>query len=188
MTNDEIFAKIQEKFPKIEKAAVQVKNYLTVRLASKDDLMAFAQCLKDSSFDMLETVTATDLLGPVDMKGYIRQQNFNPLLPEGATPQIEAAATPGYPYRPVMDLLWVFFSIKERARVFVRLEVPRENVSVPSLTPLFKSADWQERETFDLLGVRYEGHPNLVKILTPDFTQGHPLRKDYAHIKDRFDE
>ena len=188
MTNDELFAKIQGKFPKIEKAAVQVKDYLTIRLATKDELLPLAEFFKYNAFDMLETVTATDLLGPVDMKGYIRQQNFNPFLPEGATPQIEAAATAGYPYRPVMDLLWVFFSVKDRARVFVRLEVPRENVSVPSLTPLFKSADWQERETFDLLGVRYEGHPNLIKILTPDFTQGHPLRKDYAHIKDRFDE
>lgn len=188
MTNDEIFDKIQAKFPKIERSSVQVKDYPTVRLNSKDELVAFALWLKDNSFDMLETVSATDLLGPVDMKGYIRQQNFNPFLPEGATPQIEAAATAGYPYRPAMDLLYVFFSVKERARVFVRLEQPRENISVPSLTPLFKSADWQERETFDLLGVRYEGHPNLVKILTPDFTQGHPLRKDYAHIKDRFDE
>ncbi len=188
MTTEELFAKIQGKFPKIEKAAVQVKDYLTVRLAAKNDLLPFAQWAKDASFDMLETVTATDLLGPVDMKGYIRQMNFNPFLPEGATPQIEAAATPGYAYRPMMDLLYVFFSVKERARVFVRLEQPRDNVSVPSLTPLFKSADWQERETFDLLGVRYAGHPNLVKILTPDFTVGHPLRKDYAHVKDRFDE
>ena len=188
MTNDELFAKIQSKFPKMEKAAVQVKDYLTVRLASKDDLLPFAQWAKEATFDMLETVTATDLLGPVDMKGYIRQQNFNPFLPEGATPQIEAAATAGYPYRPMMDLLYVFFSIKESARVFVHLEIAREGVTVPSLTPLFKSADWQERETFDLLGIRFEGHPNLTKILTPDFTQGHPLRKDYAHIKDRFDE
>lgn len=188
MTNDELFAKLQGTFPKIEKSSVQVKDYLTVRLASKDDLLPFAQWAKDSSYDMLETVTATDWLGPVDMKGYIRQQNFNPFLPEGGTPQIEAIAAPGFVYRPVMDLLYVFYSVKDRARVFVRLEQPRENVSVPSLTPLFKSADWQERETFDLLGVNFEGHPNQIKILTPDFTQGHPLRKDYAHIKDRFDE
>jgi len=188
MTNDEIFAKIQAKFPKIEKAAVPVKDYLTVRLASPADLVSFSQWLKDSSFDMLETVTATDLLGPVDMKGFIRQQNFNPFLPEGATPQIEAAATAGYPYKPAMDLLYVFYSVTEKARVFARLEIAREGVSVPSLVPLFKSADWQERETFDLLGIRFDGHPNLIKILTPDFTVGHPLRKDYAHVKDRFDE
>ncbi len=188
MTQDDLFANIQRAFPSVQKAATQIKDYLTVRLASKDELLPFARWLKTSSFDMLEMVSATDFLGPVDMKGYIRQQNFNPFLPEGATPQIVAAAVPGYPYRPVMDLLWTFYSVEERVRVFVRLEIPRENVVVPSLAPLFKSADWQEREAFDLLGIRYEGHPNLIKILTPVFTVGHPLRKDYAHVKDRFDE
>ncbi|PIR19105.1 MAG: hypothetical protein COV48_03825 [Elusimicrobia bacterium CG11_big_fil_rev_8_21_14_0_20_64_6] len=183
-----MFAKIQARFPKLEKAAGQVKDYLTVRLAAKEDLLPLAKWLKESSFDMLETVTATDQLGPVDMKGYIRQMNFNPFLPEGATPQIVSAPTAAYPYRPVMDLLYVFFSVSEKARVFVHLEIARDGVSVPSLTPLFKSADWQERETFDLLGIRFEGHPNLIKILTPDFIQGHPLRKDYVHVKDRFDE
>lgn len=188
MNNDELFSKINGKFPKIEKAAVQVKDYLTVRLATKDGLLPLAGFLKDNGFDMLETVTATDLLGPVDMKGYIRQQNFNPFLPEGATPQIESAATAGYAYKPALDLLYVFYSVNERARVFVKLEIARDGVAVPSLVPLFKSADWQERETFDLLGVKFEGHPNLIKILTPDFTVGHPLRKDYVHVKDRFDE
>ena len=117
-------AKIQAGFPKIEKAAVQVKDYLTVRLSSKEELLPFPRLAQRRlGFDYLETVSATDLLGPVDMKGYIRQQNFNPFLPEGATPQIEACAAPGYPYRPAMDLLWVFFSILERARIFVRLEI-----------------------------------------------------------------
>jgi len=59
--------------------------------------------------------------------------------------------------------------------------------SVPSLVGLFKAADWQEREIFDLFGIIFEGHPNLTKILTPDFIVGHPLRKDYVHLKDRFD-
>ena len=53
---------------------------------------------------------------------------------------------------------------------------------------LYKSADWQERETFDLYGIKFEGHPNLTKILTPSFTVGHPLRKDYVHVKDKYDE
>ena len=188
MTQDEILALILKHDGKIEKAAIQVKDYLTVRLTSKDQLVPLASYLKEKGFDMLDMVTATDLLGPVDMKGFIRQQNFNPFLPDGATPEVESAATPGYPYRPVMDLLYSFLSVEHKARVIVRLELPREAVSVPSLVPLFKSADWQERENFDLLGIRHEGHPNLTKILTPDFLLGHPLRKDYAHVKDRFDE
>lgn len=188
MTQDELLAKIQAKFPKVEKAAVPVKDYLTVRLPSKDDLLPVASWLKAEGYDYLDMLTGTDYLGPVDMKGYIRQPNFNPFLPEGATPEIESAPTPGYAYRPVVDLLWSFVSVKDKARVIAKLELPREGASVPSLCGLFKAADWQERETFDLLGVRYEGHPNLTKILTPDFLQGHPLRKDYAHVKDRFDE
>jgi NADH:ubiquinone oxidoreductase subunit C len=188
MTQDELFAKISAQFPKIEKAANPVKDYLTVRLPSKDDLLSVSLWLKESGFDYLDMLTGTDYLGPVDMKGYIRQQNFNVFLPDGATPEIESAATPGYAYKPVIDLLWSFVSIKDKARVIVKLEMPRDAASVPSLCGLFKAADWQERETFDLLGVTYEGHPNLTKILTPDFLQGHPLRKDYAHIKDRFDE
>ena len=188
MTQDEIFAVVHKHDKKIEKAAVQVKDYLTVRLTSKEQLLPLAKHLKESGFDMLDMLTATDLLGPVDMKGFIRQQNFNPFLPDGATPEIESAATPGYPYRPAMDLLWSFLSVEAKLRVIVRLELPREGTSLPTLVPLFKSADWQERETFDLLGIKFEGHPNLIKILTPDFTQGHPLRKDYVHVKDRFDE
>lgn len=188
MTQDELFAKIAAKFPKVEKAAVPVRDYLTVRLAGKDELLPLASFLKEAGYDMLDIVTATDHLGPVDMKGFIRQPNFNPFLPEGGTPEIESAATPGYPYRPMMDLLWCFVSIDHKNRVFVRLELPREGAAVPSLCGLFKSADWQERETWDLMGIRFDGHPNLTKILTPDFLQGHPLRKDYAHIKDRYDE
>jgi len=188
MTQEDLFARIQQKFPKIERSSIQVKDYLTIRLPSKDDLLPLASWLKQNGYDYLDMLTAVDHLGPVDMKGYIRQQNFNPFLPDGATPEIESAATPGYPYKPVIELLWSFVSIKDKARVIVKLELPRDNPSAPSLTGLFKAADWQERETFDLMGVTYEGHPNLTKILTPDFIQGHPLRKDYVHVKDRFDD
>lgn len=188
MTQDELFAEIHTKFPKLEKAAPQVKDYLTLRLAAGTDLIPTATWLKEKGFDYLDMLTAVDYLGPVDMKGYIRQANFNVFLPDGAAPQAAAVATAGYPYKPAMDLVWVFVRMKDWARVFLRLEVPRDGAEVPSLCGLFKSADWQEREVFDLFGIRYAGHPNLTKILTPDFLQGHPLRKDYVHIKDRYDE
>ncbi|MDX6770014.1 MAG: NADH-quinone oxidoreductase subunit C [Elusimicrobiota bacterium] len=188
MTNDEIYALIAGKFPKAEKATPPVKDYAAVRIATASELLPLAGFLKDSGFEVLDVVTAIDYLGPVDMKGFIRQPNFNPFLPDGATPEIESAPTAGYPYKPVFDLLWCFYSVSRNARVWVRLELPREGASAPSLCGLYKSADWQERETFDLYGIKYDGHPNLTKILTPSFTVGHPLRKDYAHIKDKYDE
>ena len=189
MTQDELLARLTARFPKSEKASGPVKDYLTVRLSAASELLPAAAFLRDElGFDYLEIVSATDWLGPVSMEGYIRNPNPNVFLPEGATPQITAVATPGVAYRPVFDLLWVFGNIAEKQKLFLKLEVARELAAVPSLTGLFKAADWQEREVFDLLGIRFEGHPNLVKILTADFLQGHPLRKDYVHIKDKYDE
>ena len=59
----------------------------------------------------------------------------------------------------------------------VRLEVGED---IESLVPLFAGADWQEREQFDLVGVRFRGHPDLRRLMMPDEWVGHPLRKDYA--------
>ncbi|NEP57019.1 MAG: NAD(P)H-quinone oxidoreductase subunit J [Symploca sp. SIO2G7] len=63
----------------------------------------------------------------------------------------------------------------------VRLKVflPRENPQVPSLYWIWKGADWQERETYDMFGIFFEGHPNLKRILMPEDWVGWPLRKDY---------
>jgi NADH-quinone oxidoreductase subunit C len=63
-------------------------------------------------------------------------------------------------------------------RRWLRVKV-RTNDAVPSVTPLFAGADWFEREVFDLFGVRFEGHPNLVRIMMPDEWDGYPLRRDY---------
>ena len=65
----------------------------------------------------------------------------------------------------------------------VRLKVflPRSgDLSVPSLYGLFRGADWQERETFDMFGIRYEGHPHPKRLLMPEDWKGYPLRKDYV--------
>lgn len=72
--------------------------------------------------------------------------------------------------------------------VFLKLELPRTGEPlVPSLAPLFSSADWQERETYDLFGIRFEGHPNHTRILLWEGYPGWPLRKDYVHTPDRYD-
>ncbi|MCX7601386.1 MAG: NADH-quinone oxidoreductase subunit C [Meiothermus sp.] len=65
------------------------------------------------------------------------------------------------------------------SRVFIRVFVPEANPSLPSLTDLWMGADYLEREVFDLFGIRFEGHPDLRKILTPEDLEGYPLRKDF---------
>ncbi len=65
------------------------------------------------------------------------------------------------------------------SRVFIRVYVPESNPSLPSLTDLWMGADYLEREIFDMFGIRFEGHPDLRKILTPEDLEGYPLRKDF---------
>jgi NADH-quinone oxidoreductase subunit C len=64
-------------------------------------------------------------------------------------------------------------------RLRLKVRIPGEDAAVPSITGVYRSANWPEREIFDLLGVRFEGHPDLRRILMPDDWEGYPLRKDY---------
>jgi NADH-quinone oxidoreductase subunit C len=61
----------------------------------------------------------------------------------------------------------------------VRVLVPRDNPVIPSVENVWRTADWHEREAWDLMGIRFEGHHNLVRILCAEDWEGHPLRKDY---------
>ena len=67
-------------------------------------------------------------------------------------------------------------------RLTVKAYIPEEEPSLPSVESLWKTADWQEREVFDLYGIKFEGHPNLIRIMNPDDFEGYPLRKDYPRL------
>ncbi|MFC3993566.1 NADH-quinone oxidoreductase subunit C [Actinoplanes siamensis] len=69
-------------------------------------------------------------------------------------------------------------SMTYRRRVRLEVAVP-DGVAVPSVTGVYPTADWQEREVYDMFGVVFAGHPNLTRILMPDDWEGHPQRKDY---------
>lgn len=74
-------------------------------------------------------------------------------------------------------------------RLTVKAYVPEEEPSLPSVESLWKTADWQEREVFDLYGIKFDGHPNLIRIMNPNDFDGYPLRKDYPRLgrKERSD-
>lgn len=63
------------------------------------------------------------------------------------------------------------------------VDAGKEAPSAPSITAMFPLADWMERETYDLFGIRFEGHPNLTRLFLPDDFDGHPLRKDFVAYK-----
>jgi NADH-quinone oxidoreductase subunit C len=90
-----------------------------------------------------------------------------------------------YPIREKrFDVLYNLYSVTRNRRLFLRVRVG-ENEPVPSVSEIFPSANWAEREVYDLFGVEFAEHPDLRRILCPDDWDGHPLRKDYPLIGKR---
>lgn len=83
------------------------------------------------------------------------------------------------PEKGTLDLLYHISSIVLEHSVILKVNIHREEEQVPSLAQLWRTADWHEREIFDLFGLIFRGHPDLRRILLPADWEGHPLRKDY---------
>jgi len=85
--------------------------------------------------------------------------------------------------RPRFEVVYHLYSLKHRHRLRLKVPADGEAPEVPSLTGLWRGANWYEREVYDLFGIRFSGHPDLRRILLyPEFV-GHPLRKDYPYNK-----
>ena len=80
------------------------------------------------------------------------------------------------------DLLWILYSFRQNVRVRVKAEAG-EGERPSTATGGYATANWLEREVFDMFGIEFEGHPNMTRILMPDEWKGHPLRKDYSIIQ-----
>jgi NADH-quinone oxidoreductase subunit C len=77
------------------------------------------------------------------------------------------------------DVVVQLYSTTRRHQVRVKLAAEAEEPVVPSISDLYPGANWHERETWELFGIRFDGHPQLVKLLLPEQFEGHPLRKDF---------
>jgi NADH-quinone oxidoreductase subunit C len=88
-----------------------------------------------------------------------------------------------YPKRErQFDVVWILYSFEKNERVRVKTMIG-ENESLPSSVEIWPTCNWLEREVFDMFGIRFEGHPDLKRILLPEGWRGHPLRKDYGIIQ-----
>ena len=83
------------------------------------------------------------------------------------------------PREPRFELVCHFYSSKHNYRLRLKCPIEGADAQAPSLTPLWAGANWFEREVYDMFGIRFEGHPDLRRILMIDGFEGHPLRKDY---------
>ena len=84
-----------------------------------------------------------------------------------------------YPREPRFEMAYHLLSIARKDRVRLKVKLSGEDPVIESITPIWPSANFFEREVFDLFGIRFLGHPYLRRIMLPEDWEGHPLRKDY---------
>jgi NADH-quinone oxidoreductase subunit C len=88
-----------------------------------------------------------------------------------------------YPKREKpFDVIWVLYSFARNERIRITTQIT-DGESLPSSVPIWPTTNWLEREVYDMFGIRFDGHPDLKRILLPDDWKGHPLRKDYSILQ-----
>lgn len=83
-------------------------------------------------------------------------------------------------FRDRLELVYLLYSHDQKERLCLKVDLPPENPVVDSVVSVWPTADWQEREVYDLFGIRFRGHPHLKRILLWEGYEGHPLRKDFG--------
>ena len=150
-----VVQKVQEKYPDAILDISDTRGELTI-VVRKDviyELMAFLRSDPELAYNFLADVTAVDysVMEDVLMK---------------------------YDYARFM-VVYHLLSTAKKERLRVKVPVHEKELSIPSMTSIWKVANWLERETYDMFGIDFENHPDLRRILMPDDYEGYPLRKDY---------
>jgi len=124
--------------------------------ASRDQYVSVIKSLADEGYEMCVDLTGVDYLAmPQRIIGFdIQAERFE----------------------VVVNLL----SLSQRKRIRVRVQVPAEDATMPTLFDIHPGTEAHERETFDMFGIVFIGHPDMTRILMPEDWDGHPLRKDYS--------
>ena len=91
---------------------------------------------------------------------------------------LDVTAADYFPRSPRFHVVYHLVSLSRTFTLRIKVIVP-DNTDVPTISSVWPSANWQEREVWDLFGIVFAGHPNLTRLLTPEDWEGHPLRKDY---------
>ena len=93
---------------------------------------------------------------------------------------------------PRFEVVTHLLNMEKNERIRIRVLVPDDTLKIPSITPIWSAANWQEREAFDMYGMTFEGHPNMIRILSAPNVKANPQRKDYPlhgewHVEDEFE-
>lgn len=155
MTTEEICNLLEKQFPQaVSRTELTARRPFAVVESSRlHEIAAFLRDDERMLFNMLQCITAIDLLE--DNKLATIYDLFSvPVTGPGPCATI-------------------------RHHFAIRVEVDRDDPHIPTVSDIWPAADWHEREAFDMMGIIFDGHPNLTRILCPDDWKGYPLRKDY---------
>ncbi|MSO14799.1 MAG: NADH-quinone oxidoreductase subunit C [Acidimicrobium sp.] len=135
---------------------VQDSHGQRVLHASRDQYVSVIKALADEGYEMCVDLTGADYL---------------------AMPH----RTIGFGIQPErFELVVNLLSLSQRKRIRLRVQVPADDVTMPTLFDIHPGTEAHERETFDMFGIVFIGHPDMTRILMPEDWDGHPLRKDYS--------
>lgn len=93
---------------------------------------------------------------------------------------LHVISTVDYPEKNIIELSYMLSDYTENRDLTLKTEVPREGGKLDSVSSVWKAANWQEREAYDMMGMTFNNHPDHRRILCPDDWEGHPLKKDYV--------
>jgi NADH-quinone oxidoreductase subunit C len=110
-----------------------------------------------------------------DLRATLRELREDPALAFDFLVSVTATDWPGA--QPRFWMAYELYSMAHRHRVRVKVGLREDDARIPSVTDLFPTADWHERETYDFFGIEFDGHPDLRRILLPEGWDGYPLRK-----------
>ena len=165
MNVNEIHQRLLDRFGSdvvVELFTDSVDPWIEVRSSDVAEVAEFLKYETDLAFDHLCNLTGVDYLEPDPKK----QKKFQ--------------------HEPHLEVVYHLYSLSQKHALTLKVKLPRwkddtegEIPEVPSVSHVWAIADWHEREAYDLVGINFTGHPNLVRILCPDDWVGHALRKDY---------
>jgi NADH-quinone oxidoreductase subunit C len=166
MTAADIIAVLEEKFGSRIKSknTEAIDPFIVIDPADLLELCRFLRNDAGLQFDILNCITGVDYL------------------------ETDPKKAPKAGFDPHLEVVYHFSSFAHKHRLVVKLILPRwkddkpgQLPEVPSVAGIWRTADWHEREVYDLSGVYFTGHPNLTRILLAEDWEGHPLRKDYVY-------
>ena len=179
MTAEELATAVQQAAPGAVESHSDGVDMPTVTVAP-DRLLEVAALLRDGhGYNFLSAVSSVDHLGyGEDVAGYFGSARGRDINRTGSWGSPETPAQPPRRFAVVYHLAHVASGGEPPRRVRLQIWLD-DGVAAPSVVSIWPTADWHEREQYDLMGIEFTGHPNLRRLIMPSDWDGHPLRKDH---------